>query len=417
MPELLIRPSLGDHKVLADLLSPNRISARRPIDRLVLSAHDVARSGELVEAAKRSGTPVIIDPLTMLLQGELDPRDPWVQHVSFGQADAWAPDLLSNPFMLDDLVAKTVEFQVEHGATAIAAPYFYADRPESPAFAASLAAIGRTARRMRADGVALPIIIVLCAQLQGFAHRPGWQGALDRFASTAIDVGRQTIALHLSPLGDGAESYAKLLDLVVAARHLRSAGTPVIAWRQGVYGPALVAAGLDGYECGMGIGEQTNVRGSITARKPRSDDNGAAFAAQGIYLPALGRSVAPKVARVLLDDRRLRGRLICDSVRCCPRGADSMLSSKGRRHAVRARARALEELADIPNPAWRLNHIAKQAASAYVTATKANEILAASELPNRIKTDGYAALEQVADFVRTRGPSGTHGPSGMRDSA
>lgn len=411
MSELLIRPSLGDHKVLADLLSPNRISTRRPIDRLVLNAQDVARSSELVEAAKRAGTPVIIDPLTMLLQGQLDPQDPWVRHVPFGRAETVPADLLINPFILDELVANAVEFQVEHGATAIVAPYFYADRPDSPAFAASLAAIGRTARRMRSETVTLPIVVVLCAQLQSFAHRSGWQAALDRFASAAIDVGPQAIALHLSPLGDGAESYAKLLDLIVAARHLRSAGTPVIAWRQGVYGPALVAAGLDGYECGMGIGEQTNVRGFITARKPRTDDNGTAFAAQGIYLPALGRSVAPKVARVLLDDRRLRGRLICDSTRCCPHGADSMLASKGRRHAVRARARAIEELAEIPNPAWRLNHIAKQAASAYVTATKANEILAMTELPNRIKTDGYAALEQVAEFLRTRGPSG------MRDSA
>jgi hypothetical protein len=165
----------------------------------------------------------------------------------------------------------------------------------------------------------------------------------------------------------------------------------VIAWRQGAYGPALVAAGLDGYECGMGIGEHSNVRNFITTRKPREKES-SPFAAQGIYIHALRRSVPPKVARVLLDDRRLRGRLICDSIRCCPRGADSMLDSKGRRHAVRARARDLRELAEIPNPAWRLNHIAKQAASSYVTATKANEILAATDLPNRIKTEGYAAL-------------------------
>ena len=42
-----------------------------------------------------------------------------------------------------------------------------------------------------------------------------------------------------------------------------------------------------------------------------------------------------------------------------------------------------------PARSWRLNHIAKQAASAYVTATKANEVLAATDLPNRIKTEGY----------------------------
>jgi hypothetical protein len=410
VPELLIRPSLGDHNVLADLMAPSTLGGRRPIDRLVLNAHDIARSDGLLEAATRSGTPVIVDPLTLLLQGPLDPQDPWVQHVPFGRAEMVADEALTDPFGLDDLVAKAVEFQVDCGATAIVAPYFYADRPESPAFDASLAAIGRTARRMRTDGVALPLIVVLCAQLQGFAHRAGWQAAMDRFAAAAVDVGPQAIALHFSPVGDGAESYSKLLDLLVAARHLRSAGTRVMAWRQGAYGPALVAAGLDGYECGMGIGERADVRSFINCRKPRVKD-GTPFAAQGIYIPALRRSVPPKVARVLLDDRRLRGRLICESVRCCPHGAQSMLASKGRAHAVRSRARDLRELTDIPNDAWRLNHIAKQAASAYVTATKANEVLAASDLPNRIKTEGYAALEQVAEFLRTRSPG--H----VRDSA
>lgn len=410
MPELLIRPSHGDHKVLADLLTPSLFDTGRPIDRLVLNAHHAARGNALAEAAQRSGTPLIVDPLTMLLQGEVDPQDPWVRCVPFGRAEALPGDQLVNPFVLDEIVAKVVEFQVDHGATVIIPPYFYADRPESPAFAASIAAIGRTAHRMRADGVGLPLMPVLCAQLQSFARRSGRQAVLDRFAAAAVDVGPQAIGLHLSPLGDGAESYSKLLDLFVAARHLRSAGAPVIAWRQGVYGPALVAAGLDGYECGMGIGEQADARGFMNMRKP-CDRDGTPFAAHGIYIPALRRSVPPKIARILLDDRRLKGRLICDSVRCCPHGAESMLASKGRLHAARARARELEELVEIPNTAWRLNHIAKQAASAYVTATKANEILATAGLTNRVKTEGYVALEQVAEFLRTRGSEG------VRDSA
>jgi hypothetical protein len=79
-----------------------------------------------------------------------------------------------------------------------------------------------------------------------------------------------------------------------------------------------------------------------------------------------------------------------------------MLDSMGRRHAVRSRARDLDELGSIPNSSWRLNHIAKQAASAYVTATKANEVLATAGLSDRIKTAGYVALEQAAEFLRTR---------------
>lgn len=115
MPELLIRPSVGDHKVLADLMAPGLARSRRPIDRLVLNAQDIARSNALVDAAKRSGTPVIIDPLTMLLQGPIEPQDPWVQHVPFVQTDPVADTLLTNPFWLDDLVSKAVEFQVDRG--------------------------------------------------------------------------------------------------------------------------------------------------------------------------------------------------------------------------------------------------------------------------------------------------------------
>lgn len=133
------------------------------------------------------------------------------------------------------------------------------------------------------------------------------------------------------------------------------------------------------------------------------DGESGGFGACGVYIPSLGRSVAPKLARILFDDRRLRGRLVCDAIRCCPRGAESMLESSGRRHAVRSRARQLQELAEIPNESWRLNHIAKQAAVAQVTALKANEILASAGVPNRIKPQGYDALERVTEFLLSRG--------------
>jgi hypothetical protein len=392
------------------LLAAAPAGASRPVSRLVLNAQDAARNPQLRELAAKSGTPLLIDPVTVLLQGPVAADDPWVTDVSFGRVEAYTADQLANPFVLDAVVAGSLEFQVEQGATAIIPPYFYAERPESPWFDVTLAAIARTAKRMHAQGVSLPLVPILCAQLRGFTHRPDWQAALDRFASAAIDVGPQALGLFLSPVGKGDESYSKILDLLLAAGHLASFGVPAIAWRQGTYGPALVAAGLAGYECGMGIGESSNTRAYLNQRKPRAK-HGGPFAAQGTYLPALGRSVPPKVARVLLDDRPLRGRLVCSNVRCCPRGAESMLASRGRPHAVRARARQLRELGEIPDPGWRLHDVARNAASAHVLATKANELLLRAELSNRIHTEGYAALEQAAEFVRTRGPSGA------RDSA
>lgn len=401
-PELLIRPSVNDHKVVEDLLAPRVGLGSRPISRLVLNAPDAPRRELFGELAAKTGTPLIIDPLTTLLQCEVDPGDPWVQEVDFGKAGALDPQALTSPFTLDKLVSEVVEFQVSNGATAVIPPYFYADDPDSPEFEASIAAIGRTARRLRADGIALPIMPLLNVQLRAFLHRPGWQAALDRFAAAAVEVGPQAIAVQFSPMGDGSESYGKILDLILGMRHIRSAGVPTIAWRQGVFGPALVAAGLDGYECGMGIGEQAKAKAFMGSRKPRSQPK-KGFSSEGIYLAALGRSVPRRVAQLLLENRSVSGRLICDSIRCCPQGAESMMASKGRPHAVRARSRGLQELAEIPSIDWRLHHIGKEAASGFVAATKANEVLARAGVPNRLKAGSYAALEQVADFLRKKG--------------
>jgi hypothetical protein len=148
----------------------------------------------------------------------------------------------------------------------------------------------------------------------------------------------------------------------------------------------------------MGIGEYSNVKSTMGTHKPSTRSGG--YSASGVFIGALGRSVPARVAQVLLDERSLKGRLVCDSVRCCPHGVKSMSASKGRPHAVRARARRLEELDTIPNVDWRLHHVGKEAASGYVTATKANEVLAAAGLPNRIKAESYASLEQVTDYLR-----------------
>jgi hypothetical protein len=402
MSELFIRPSFNDHNAVGDLLYPTAFSADRSISRLVLNPWDAARQAQFGELAAKSGTPIVIDPMTPLFQSEVGPQDAWVKHVPYGKTEAVAPSLLVNPFVLEQIVAEVVEFQVEQGATLIVPPYFYATTPDSDEFRASLAAIGRTARRLRRNGVALPIMPLLCAQLRGFLHQPHWRRALDEFLAAAVEVGPQAIAFQFSPAGSGPESYSKILDLVVGARHLRSAGIPTYAWRQGVYGQALVAAGLDGYECGMGIGEYSDVKGSMSNHKPAQGPPGG-FSSGGVFISTLGRSVPSKVARILLDERSLKGRLVCDSIRCCPHGVESMCASKGRLHAVRARSRRLQELDAIPSGDWRLHHVGKEAAGAYVAASKANEVLEKAGSPNRIKLESYASLEQVTDFLRAQG--------------
>src|SRR5215217_4614467 len=141
-PELLIRPSLNDHKVVADLLAPGGTPGPRPISRLVLNAADAPRRPIFGELAAKTGTPLIVDPLTTLLQCPVDPEDPWVREVPFGRADVLEPHTLANPFILDKIVSEVVEFQISQGATGIVPPYFYAAKPDSPEFETSITAIG-----------------------------------------------------------------------------------------------------------------------------------------------------------------------------------------------------------------------------------------------------------------------------------
>jgi hypothetical protein len=95
---------------------------------------------------------------------------------------------------------------------------------------------------MEAIGVALPLIPVFCGQLMKFGADKAWGAGLDRFAVTASRAGAQSIAVCLSPAGNGKDSYHKVWRLFNAMHHLRSiSGLPVFAWRQGVFGPALVA--------------------------------------------------------------------------------------------------------------------------------------------------------------------------------
>ena len=175
----------------------------------------------------------------------------------------------------------------------------------------------------------------------------------------------------------------------------------MIAWRQGIYGRALVAAGLDGYETGIGTREQSNIAAVIASRKPpKHPAPRTTGGLPGVYLEPLGRSVSSKVAETLLGTRAMRPKVMCDDDRCCPDGAGSTLDHRAA-HAVRTRARQLFALEALPGP-WRLHQIAKDARAAAALAVQANRVLAETPLSDRIHPDGMDALARVAEFLGER---------------
>jgi hypothetical protein len=400
--ELLIRPGRNDHLVLQDLLAPGGaavlLPSNRPlVSRLVLDAHLALRRPDLSDAAAAAGTGVLIDPLTPLWQGDLRPEDPWSK-LSFGVAERLSPSDFSTD-RRDAVVASVVDFQLGHGATAIIPPYTYSQSPLDPWFEITLGFIRATARYMRHEGIHLPLVPVFCAQLKGFGRERTWRVGVDRFVHVALDVGPQLIALCLSPTGGPRDSYEKILRLFLAGRRLKSTGSRVVGWRQGIYGPALVAAGLDGYETGIGTREQSNLAGMISSRKPKpaGAKRRASGGLPGVYLEPLGRSVPSPIAETLLGSRAMRPKVMCDDERCCPDGAGSTLDHRAA-HAVRTRARQLAELDAQPAP-WRLHQIAKSARSAAGLAAQANRVLAEAGLKDRLHGEAMQALAQVAEFL------------------
>jgi hypothetical protein len=376
------------------------VGRQRPlISRLVVDASAVARQSGFADAAEGAGIPFLIDPLTTLLQGEVRAEDPWVK-LPFGQATSALPADYSSPTARASFVASVVEFELEHGATMVIPPYPYVSGPSDDWFAVALAWLRETRAYMDSAGLNLPMLAVLCGQLRDLGAEKTWAHGLDAFAQTANDVGANGLGVCLSPVGNGKESYNKVFRLFRATEHLKATTTlPIFSWRQGIFGPALVAAGIDGYETGIGTSEQSNIKSNIAARRPPANGKKPRHGGRGIYLEPLGKSVNRRVAQLLLANISMRAKLMCTDERCCPQGVASTLDHS-REHAVRSRARELDTLAALPARSWRLNHIATKAQAALTLGLQANRLLAEVGEDLRIHTNGFQSLQRVSEELR-----------------
>jgi len=402
MADLLIRAAMNDHLVLGDLLAPTIRPlplGRRPlIGQLVADAHVAAARPGLAGIARGAGIPYLVDPDTTLLQTAVDPGDKWTQ-----LPYAVAEPVLAAAVDVAELAAQVVEFQLEQGATVVIPPYFYATSPTDIWFHRSMELIEVTVDYMRSHDIRLPLMPVFCGQLQSFAAEDRWDVGIDRYLTVARDASAKSMALCMSPAGAGSDGYGKVSRLFATALHAKESRLEVIAWRQGVYGPGLVAAGLDGYECGIATGEQTQVTRRQSSRKPKTNPDQAGGGGGGIYLETLGHSVPRKAGQILLGDLRTRAKVMCDDESCCVSASATLDQSKY--HAVRARARQFNQLIEQPHKSWRLNYIARQADAAVTLAAQANAVLKQEGLTMEIKARNMEALARVTSelvTVRTR---------------
>jgi hypothetical protein len=395
--ELLIRPGLNDHEVVADLLAEGEASSlvpssTRPIDRLVVDAHIATRRPQFAVAAQSAGMPFMIDPLTHFWQGAVRDTGAWTG-LPYARREALDPERLAHPLTREELIAEVIDCELELGATAVVCPYVYARSPGDIWFARQLELLEGTASWLARHNLRLPLFAVLMASHQGFGPAGCWTHGIDRFATAARECGATAIAFALAPTKP-TDAYKKVASTFAAtARIKRVSRLPVFAWRQGIFGAGLTAAGADGYESGIATGEACDVPASLAPRSHQKARSGGGNP-PGIFIELLGRSVPPNVGHALLDSS-LRSRVMCDDKRCCPNGSSST-KAHPREHAVRTRARNLAMLNALPGMTWRLHRVAQDAKAGSTLAAQANQILRAAGIKQTLTTPGLDAIARVA---------------------
>ena len=116
---------------------------------------------------------------------------------------------------------------------------------------------------------------MLALSLHKLGPRLAWSAGLDRLLVACRPFMAPFVALGTSWRGGlGDDSYDRVQLLFATARYVRRAGFNVVAWRQGLYGLALVGDGAAGYETGIGLGERCDYTSLLANRRPSARRGG-----------------------------------------------------------------------------------------------------------------------------------------------
>lgn len=407
--ELLVRAGRDDHRVIAELCAPAsaglRLAGALPLSAVVADAPVAAERTQLRETVEAAGLPLLIDPLTFLLADRQAPAHPW-SRLPFAIADQLAVADLADGGVQDELIDRVIAFQRQLGATVLIPPYVFMPRRDDGWLDLQLSLLRRTARYLERESVDLPVAPIFAGALRQFGPKSAWGDGVDRFLATCRQLNTKFVGLSLSWSGQGRDSLDALTALLTTTQHAASQAR-IVGWRQGLYGLSEVAVGAAGYETGPGHSERAAYTSLMRSRRPRppspyeESPHGSAF----VYLAPLGRSIRRKEALALLQDSAAKAALLCTDDTCCPNGATSMTTA-WRQHAVRARARQLRALSQMPGQViWRLTKISQDSDHAAVVARTANEVLAAASIKLRVPAESFTHLARAADAIRAQAAS------------
>jgi hypothetical protein len=263
-----------------------------------------------------------VDPQTHFLQdwqpnGDRRAQRPYARHEVITPAD------LSSAAQRAALIEPLVQFQLSAQASTLVAPYAHIDQPDSGWIDVQAQLWRSTRQVLDRHGVAVPVLGVLAVGWRCLSPVSGL-AMLEPLWAARAEPGPADVAIATSRVHLGGETDERLVDLLLLVEGL-SRRHRVIAWQQGLFGEACVAAGASGYETGIGWRESCDMQRAMTTRRslPASD---AHPGVRPVYLPELARSVPKSTIKAInSNDQSLWQGLVCPDVSCCaPGGADLM---------------------------------------------------------------------------------------------
>lgn len=400
-PKLILRVDQTVASGVGDLIATSRTSdpPAPVVDAVLIEAHHAETLKDFRVTVREAGIPLWVDPMTVFWQGYTEPEFKW-NGLKYGGTEPFDLNALEDEF-IDDLAKLVVNTQVDAGATIILTPYLYADGPDTIEFRLTLKLIEATAKYMDAVGLrpGRQLVAVFAGNITGLGADSPRELAIARFSGALSRSGITSVATVVGPV-DGKETAVKLMRMFRIHTDLASiAGVgSVYPLRQGLYGEALVALGMAGYETGVNTKEKNNLKSTIRARsKPRNPD-APSGSYQGLYVERFGQCIPLKKAKMLFENPAATGIIGCHDPSCCRNGVKSSQSNRIA-HAVRSRSRTLNELSGIPQERWRLNYVQGKARDRYDAATTLNGILQAidkeRQTPYQVPTKGFAAVADV----------------------
>jgi hypothetical protein len=289
-----------------------------------------------------------------------------------------------------------VQFQLDHGATKIIAPYVHVERLDNGWINAQIRLWHRTRMVLDARGESLPIIAMVAL---------GWRCLA---GATAAGLAPMWDALrHLAPAEvavaapkshEGAKPDDRLVGLLTLVQEL-GRSYPVIACQQGLLGEACVAAGARGCECGIGWRQRCDLNQAMVLHRNPPQRNSPRGARPG-YLADLGRSLQKAAIVTIRTIRRFGARLFVLTRRAVRPREPRFSAMPGGMQS--SRELALTVLGAATTPAWAWGRLADKAAQGLALATKINAIA-----PKQVNTRVLAVVQLVAEARRQPGSART----------